>query len=253
MRPERLSAPPPQAGEGAGERDRQLLRLGGFVPFTTTDYPGLLAAVVFCQGCAWRCGYCHNPHLLPADGPESYPWPDILAFLGKRRGLLDAVVFSGGEPTLQRGLADAMRQVKAMGFRIGLHSAGIYPERLLRVLPLLDWIGLDVKAPLAAYPRITGVPDSGERLRDSLCLVLQSGVDYELRCTWHPDLLSAAELRALGDELQALGADRLVVQECRVAGLAEALPAVQPQQRNSGGVPVLAECFGASRFSLRTA
>jgi len=227
------------------------LRIGGLIPFTTTDYPGQLSAVVFCQGCPWRCAYCHNPHLLPADGPESHAWPDILALLEKRRGLLDAVVFSGGEPTLQGGLADAMREVKAMGFRIGLHSGGMYPERLARVLPLLDWIGLDVKAPEAAYPTITGVPGSGTAVFESLGLILTSGVEYELRCTWHPDLLSDADLKALGEELAALGARRLVLQEYRAAGCAQPLPGVRPAQLHTPGIRALAERL--EDFTLRTA
>lgn len=218
------------------------LRIGGFTPFTTTDFPGRLAAVVFCQGCPWRCAYCHNPHLLPADGAESHVWADILAFLETRRGLLDAVVFSGGEPTLQGGLADAMREVKSLGFQIGLHSAGMYPDRLARVLPLVDWIGLDVKAPRAAYPRITGGAGSGEAVRASLDRVLSSDVAYQLRCTWHPDLLSATELAVLGDELKCLGADRPVLQEYRGRGRAEALGVIPPA-RLAAATSVLAECF----------
>jgi pyruvate formate lyase activating enzyme len=197
-----------------------MLRIGGFVPFTTTDYPDHLAAVVFCQGCSWRCSYCHNPHLLPADGPPRHAWTDILAFLARRQGLLDAVVFSGGEPTLQGGLADAMREVKALGFKVGLHSAGLAPHRLERVLSLVDWLGLDVKAPRQAYPRITGVAGSGEAAFASLMLVLAAGVPHQLRCTWHPDLLSDADLAQLGLELEALGARRLVLQPCRPEGRA---------------------------------
>ena len=102
------------------------LRIGGFTPFTTTDYPGQLAAVVFCQGCPWRCAYCHNPHLLPVEGPESHAWPDLLRFLASRRGLLDAVVFSGGEPTLQGGLADASALTARMAS--ASQSAG-FPHR----------------------------------------------------------------------------------------------------------------------------
>lgn len=214
------------------------LRIGGFTPFTTTDYPGRLAAVVFCQGCPWRCTYCHNPHLLAGDGPESHAWTDILAFLWKRRGLLDAVVFSGGEPTLQGGLAGAMGEIKAMGFQVGLHSAGMYPERLARVLPLLDWIGLDVKAPRDAYPRITGTPSAGDAVFESLRLILESGVDYEARCTWHPELLSAADLATLGDELQAQGVSRLVLQECRPTGHS----AASSPSTESGQDPGLLRC-----------
>src|SRR3954470_21541171 len=96
------------------------LRIGGFVPFSGIDYPHHLSAVVFCQGCPWRCGYCHNAHLQPARGESERTWDDVLAFLGRRRSLLDAVVFSGGEPTLQAGLGAAMQDVKAMGYKVGL-------------------------------------------------------------------------------------------------------------------------------------
>ena len=137
------------------------LRIGGFVPFTATDYPDHLAAVVFCQGCPWRCVYCHNPHLLPARGEAQHPWVSIAAFLETRRGLLDAVVFSGGEPTFQDALPAAMRSVRDMGFKVGLHTAGIYPRKLAAVLPLVDWIGIDVKAPFESYERVTGVSKSG--------------------------------------------------------------------------------------------
>ncbi|MEK7361688.1 MAG: anaerobic ribonucleoside-triphosphate reductase activating protein, partial [Pseudomonadota bacterium] len=134
------------------------LQIGGLTPLSATDYPGELAAVVYCQGCPWRCGYCHNPHLLPGRAPGAIAWSEVLAFLGRRRGLLDAVVFSGGEPTAQPGLARAMRETKRLGYRIGLHSAGIYPRRFAEVLPLVDWVGFDAKAPFdAAYERITGV------------------------------------------------------------------------------------------------
>lgn len=227
------------------------LRIGGLIPFTTTDYPGQLSAVVFCQGCPWRCAYCHNPHLLPADGPESHAWAEVLALLEKRRGLLDAVVFSGGEPTLQGGLADAMREVKALGFRIGLHSGGMYPDRLARVLPLLDWIGLDVKAPRHAYGRITGVPGSGEAVFESLGLILAAGVAHELRCTWHPDLLSDADLENLGAELAALGADRLVLQEYRAEGCTRPLSGIRAAQLETPGISALAARIG--HFSLRPA
>jgi len=200
---------PPHAGE------RGDLRIGGFTAFTTTDYPGALAAVVFCQGCPWRCSYCHNPHLLPTDGPETHAWADILAFLETRRGLLDAVVFSGGEPTLQRGLGEAMQAVKTLGFKVGLHSAGMYPERLAAALPWVDWIGLDVKALPEDYARITGVPDSGRKAWESLRHVLHAAVPYQLRCTWDRTLLSEADVTALHATLGDLGAVSLSVQTCR--------------------------------------
>jgi pyruvate formate lyase activating enzyme len=192
------------------------LRVGGVVPFTTVDFPGRLAAVVFCQGCAWRCAYCHNPHLLPRRGEARVPWRDVRALLQRRRGLLDAVVFSGGEPTLQPALPAALRVARAMGYATGLHTAGMHPRRLRAALPLLDWVGIDVKAPFRQYAGITGAPH-GERVRASLQAVLASGVDYEVRTTVHPALLPAAALETLAAELLALGVRRYVLQACRPA------------------------------------
>jgi pyruvate formate lyase activating enzyme len=153
-----------------------VLRVGGLTRLSATDYPGKLAAVVYCQGCAWRCGYCHNPELQPARSEREIPWRDVVAFLEKRRGLLDAVVFSGGEPTQQRGLEAAMREVKAMGFLVGLHTAGIVPWRLENVLPLVDWVAMDVKGNLEEHERVTRVAGSGVRARASLELLRASGV-----------------------------------------------------------------------------
>ena len=153
-----------------------MLRVGGLTRCSATDYPGKLAAVVYCQGCAWRCGYCHNPELQSARGAREIPWGEVVAFLEKRCGLLDAVVFSGGEPTQQPGLAAAMREVKEMGFLVGLHTAGIAPRRLKEVLPLVDWVAMDLKSDGDRHSAVTGVPGSGERARRSRELILASGV-----------------------------------------------------------------------------
>ncbi len=174
--------------------------------------------MLFCQGCSWRCVYCHNPHLIPVDAAPERGWGEALDFLRRRVGLLDAVVFSGGEPTLQDGLADAMREVKGLGFSIGLHTAGPYPERLAEVLPLLDWVGFDVKASFERYDRVNGAPGSGVKVRESLRLLIESGVDYECRTTVHPALFTEPELAALSQSLFALGARRHILQAFRAAG-----------------------------------
>lgn len=156
-----------------------MLRVGGLTRLSAIDYPGKLAAVIYCQGCAWRCAYCHNPELQPARGGYEMPWAEVREFLERRRGLLDAVVFSGGEPTLQRGLAAAMREVKAMGYSIGLHTAGIVPGRLAAVLPLVDWVAMDLKGGFEAHARVTRVPGSGRRAQRSYEFIRASGVARE--------------------------------------------------------------------------
>ena len=198
------------------------LRVGGFVPFTSNDYPGALAAVVFCQGCPWRCGYCHNPHLVAARGATLHDFDGILDWLENRRGLLDAVVFSGGEPTAQAALADAIAEVRARGFRIGLHTAGAYPRRLTQLLPRVDWVGIDIKAPCAGYAAVTGAARSGSAAWASLDRVLATDVACEVRTTVHPTLTPAAALEGLARELAARGIERWVLQPFRPTGCANA-------------------------------
>jgi pyruvate formate lyase activating enzyme len=179
--------------------------------------------VVFCQGCPWRCGYCHNPHLHSPLGGER-PWGEVLGWLETRRGLLDGVVFSGGEPLLQRGLGSALQAVRALGFETALHTAGIYPERLAAALPLLDWVGFDVKGPFEDYRRITGAP--GDAARNALARLLAAGVAHEVRCTVDSGLLDADAVARMARQLAALGVSRLVLQACRRAGQPAGLPAV---------------------------
>lgn len=190
-------------------------RVGGFTPFTTIDFPGELAAVVYLQGCPWRCRYCHNGELLDTGVTAPVAWDDVLEKLHARCGLLDAVVFSGGEPTAQQALTGAIRQVRELGFKVGLHSAGCYPQRLAALIPMLDWVGLDIKALPQDYPALTGVTDSGERAFESLRLVRGSGVRHEVRVTVHGRLLESPRLQRLLDELQRCGVNQPVLQRCR--------------------------------------
>jgi pyruvate formate lyase activating enzyme len=218
-RNERTAAPDTDSLQNPGVA---CLRIGGLTPLTSIDFPGRLAAVLYCQGCPWRCSYCHNPELLDAGAPTTQSWAQVLAFLQRRRGLLDGVVFSGGEPTLQAALPAALAQVRALGFETALHSGGMYPQRLGDLLPLLDWVGLDIKGPLPQHDAITGVPGSGLRARESLALLLASGVAYECRTTWHAGLFSADALLGLADELAALGVTHWALQQFRPAAAAHA-------------------------------
>ena len=209
------------------------LQVGGLTPFTSIDYPGQLSAVVFVQGCPWRCGYCHNPHLQPRSASAGPRWGEVIDFLRRRAGLLDAVVFSGGEPTIDLMLPRAIAEVRALGFKVGLHSAGVYPQRLQEVLPLVDWVGLDIKAPLAdatGHDRVTAVRDSAEPVRRSLAALVQHGRDrglpFECRTTAHPTLLDDAALLALADELAAAGVEQWVLQIARSQGVTGALCAI---------------------------
>ncbi len=205
------------------------LHVGGFVPLTTLDYPDHLACVVFCQGCAWRCRYCHNVDLIPPRANDELAWQEIISFLEKRKGLLEGVVFSGGEPTLQRGLLQCIEQVKAMGYLIGLHSAGIKPKLFEQVVSKVDWVGFDIKALPEDHQQITCVQGSGEANWLSLQHLLDSGTDYEVRTTVHWHLLTVEKLERLANRLRTAGVEKFVVQVARHKQMLDAeLPVTPP-------------------------
>jgi anaerobic ribonucleoside-triphosphate reductase activating protein len=193
--------------------DREEPRVGGIVPFSTVDWPGMLAAVVFISGCPWRCGYCHNPHLQSREGV--YYWKDTLEFLRARQGLLDAVVFSGGEPLCEPRLPGMARAVKKLGFRVALHTAGIYPSRLQAMLPWLDWVGFDVKSGAANHDVLTGRPGAYEAAQACLETLLGSGVAFECRTTWGPGWLTESALLGLARDLARRGVRHYAVQNYR--------------------------------------
>lgn len=218
----RVSPAPDRVDALAASAPASPLKAGGVTPFSATDYPGKLAAVVFVQGCPWRCGYCHNPHLQPRTGSSPVSWSAVLDLLKRRVGLIDAVVFSGGEPTMDPGLLDAIRAVRSLGFGVGLHSAGMYPRRLAEVLALVDWVGLDVKSSWPGYDAITGIFDSARQARASAQLVLASGIAHEFRTTVHPALHTEADILALAKTLQAMGVRHYVLQAFRATGCGDA-------------------------------
>ncbi len=195
------------------DRTADDLRVGGLTPLTTADYPGELAAAIFVQGCGLRCQYCYNEHLTSAKVPGKLPWSSIYEFLTGHQGLLDAVVFSGGEATSQTALLPAIHQIRELGYKVGLHTAGSSPLRFAEVLPFLDWVGFDIKGLSDDYTYITGV-DVGDKCWQSLRLLLNSGVAYEVRTTVHWDLISASQLLKIGQWLRDEGVTNFVVQDC---------------------------------------
>ncbi|MCY7387768.1 MAG: anaerobic ribonucleoside-triphosphate reductase activating protein [Burkholderiales bacterium] len=233
------------------DRVEEPLRVAGFTPLSTTDFPGQLAAVVFVQGCAWRCRYCHNPEIQARLEPPLMPWQAVLNFLDRRQGLLDAVVFCGGEPTVDRSLGRAIDDVRQRGFKVGLHTAGIYPDRLRQLLPKIDWVGFDVKAPFADYAETTGVRDSGTPARQSLDYLLASGVEHEVRTTLHPSLLSSVNLASMATALRQQGVATFALQEFRAHGCSDTLLEPMPPPLDDAGIDHLQKLFPT--FILRRA
>lgn len=195
--------------------------VAGLVPMSSCDWPGRLVATAFLQGCPWRCTYCHNASILDPRAPGQVPWQDVLDLLARRHGLLDGLVFSGGEPTRQTALLGAARQVREAGFGVGLHTSGAYPRRLAAVLPYVDWVGLDIKAPARLYRAITrvgGPTTSADAAFASLQLVLAAGVGLQVRTTVDPTVLAAEHVAELSGDLASLGVRDHVLQEVRTDG-----------------------------------
>lgn len=194
------------------------LQIAGLTRLSTCDWPGNLVATIFLQGCPLACTYCHNPSILNPKQKGVITWEEVITFLSKRVGLLDGVVFSGGEPTMQNGLLEAMIEVKKMGFKVGLHTAGIYPRRFAIVLPACDWVGLDIKAPQGLYEAVTGVKASAAKAFASLTLALESNVALQVRTTVDPMIMTPEDVAGLTITLKKLGVKEHVIQEVRTEG-----------------------------------
>lgn len=167
------------------DKPAEELLVGGVTRMTTIDFPDCLSAVVFIKGCPWKCVYCQNEDLQSREmneGDGYVSWEYIDHFLDRRKGLIDGVVFSGGEPCVDPALPDAIKRVKEKGYKIGLHTGGMYPRRLRAILPYLDWVGLDIKAPLsdeAAYEKVVRRKGAAAKVRSSLEMLLEAGVSIE--------------------------------------------------------------------------
>lgn len=190
------------------------MKIGGLIKFTLIDFPGRPAAVVFTQGCNFRCRYCHNPELVyPHMFAEPVAMEEIYSFLKRRQGTLEGVVVSGGEPTLHEDLPSFMADLKAMGYATKLDTNGTRPDMLKSLLDakLLDYIAMDIKAPLEKYSAITGVDFNPEVLRQSIDLIRNSGLEYEFRTTYDKEVLTDADISTITQRLEG---KNYRVQEC---------------------------------------
>ena len=193
-----------------------LIKVGGVEKFSAVDFPERLTAVVFMQGCPWKCPFCHNASIRDLAQENDFSWDLWMDFLRTRVGKLDAVTFSGGEPLMQDCLYDAISQVKNLGFEIGLHTGGYRPQYLEKVLPLVDWVGLDIKAPFEKekYQAIIGV-NHLNNVAQSLDLLLKSDVDFECRTTCDPRFLSSKDLLDIAENLKSKGVKKYYLQKYR--------------------------------------
>lgn len=159
--------------------------IGGFQKSSLLDYPGQISAIVFTQGCNFRCPYCHNPELINFSKDSPVDESFVLEFLESRKGKLDAVVITGGEPCLQKDLIDFIKKIKEMNFLVKLDTNGSKPELLEELLneKLIDYVAMDIKAPIEKYSEIAGAQVDTENILRSIELLKTSKVEYEFRTT----------------------------------------------------------------------
>ncbi|HHW22364.1 MAG TPA: anaerobic ribonucleoside-triphosphate reductase activating protein [Clostridiaceae bacterium] len=191
------------------------MRIAGLQKNSMVDYPGKISAVVFTQGCNMNCGYCHNRRLIKfTEDNEIYDEDSVLAFLEKRRGLLDGVVVSGGEPTLQKDLPCFLEKIRKMDFKTKLDTNGTNPECLRTLINngLLDYVAMDIKAPLCKYGKICCSPVNTAKVMESIEILKNAFIEYEFRTTYTPEL-DDDDLRDISRIIK--GAKKYVLQQYR--------------------------------------
>lgn len=188
------------------------MRISGLQKMTLLDYPGKIACTVFLGGCNFRCPFCHNGELLDGAMTPVMEEGEFLAFLSKRMGLLDAVCVSGGEPTLQPGLADLLEEIKKMGYLVKLDTNGSRPEILKDLVSrgLLDYVAMDIKNAPHRYGQTAGVTVQMEQIEESIRFLLEDRVDYELRTTVVEQLHDCDAMERMGQWVSSLATGRMV-------------------------------------------
>lgn len=196
------------------------MKLTAVQKFTLLDYPGKVACIAFTPGCDLRCGFCHNaefvlPERLKAIAGSFIEEANFFAFLERRRGLLEGVVVSGGEPTLWPDLPEFLARIRSMGFAVKLDSNGNNPKMLRKLLSrgLVDFIAMDVKTSLEEYPGLVGRGVKPEHIVESIQLIRESGIEHEFRTTLIREHHTETVLHSL-DQLLA-GAHRISLQRFR--------------------------------------
>ncbi len=190
------------------------MKIGGFQKTSLLDYPDRISAIVWASGCNFRCPFCYNPALALGTG-NVFPEEEVLSFCAKRKGLIEGVVVTGGEPLMQDDLSVFLKKIKSLGFLIKVDTNGSYPEKLqtLLDLQLVDYVAMDVKAPQEKYQLLAGVPVDVCRIQASIDLIRKRAPQYEFRTTFVPTLLSKEDIVAIAHWLQ--GADRYFLQQFR--------------------------------------
>ncbi len=190
------------------------MKIGGLQKVSLIDYPGLICAVVFLQGCNFRCAYCHNPELVdPQLFQPALEENEVFEFLATRRGKLDAVTITGGEPAIQGDLVPFIKKIKKMGFAVKLDTNGSHPQVIQALLDekLLDFIAMDIKGPLEKYETIANVPVDSNKIKESIKIILKSGIPHEFRTTIVQSQLTSKDISKIAAMIS--GCERYALQK----------------------------------------
>lgn len=177
--------------------------INGYIKTSFVDYPGKICSVIFFGGCNFRCPYCHNPGLVNNTEPE-FPFKLIEKHLDKRKGLIDAVTITGGEPTLYKELVEIIEKLKKRNLSIKLDTNGTNPEMLRKLIDndLIDYVALDIKAPFSKYEKVIKTKINSNLVKESVKILIESKKDYEFRTTVHSELINEEDLLEIAKDLK---------------------------------------------------
>ncbi len=193
------------------------MKIAGLQPLSLLDFPGRVAAIVFTQGCPFRCVYCHNPELLPTQGASETETEDVLDKIGERRLFLDGIVVTGGEPTVHPDLPEFLSEIKSMGLETKLDTNGVHPRMIERLVQegLVDFFAMDLKHVWERYAEIVGPAANAatKNCIETMEIIRASGIPHEFRTTIYPHLHTADDVLRIASRLGA--GDRYALQEMR--------------------------------------
>ena len=188
------------------------MKIGGFQKTTLLDFPDTISAIIWTNDCNFRCPFCYNKNLVFGNA-ESIPEKEIISFLEKRKGLIEGIVISGGEPFLQKDLIDFIKRVKNIGYLIKIDTNGSFPLKIKQLFDeeLIDYISMDIKAPKNKYNQLSGVNVAILKIEKSIELIKDRAPNYEFRTTFVPKLLKKEDVIEIGKWLE--GAEKYYLQQ----------------------------------------
>lgn len=186
--------------------------IGGFQKTSLIDYPKKISAIVWTVGCNFRCPFCYNKEIVMGS-VKTFSEEEIVSYLNKRKNMLEGLVITGGEPLIQDDILDFCQKIKELGYLIKIDTNGMFPKKLKELIDrnLVDYIAMDVKAPLEKYEKMTGIRTDKEKIKHSIEIIKTSNIDYEFRTTFVPKLLEKKDIVDIAKLL--IGAKKFFLQQ----------------------------------------